>query len=62
MAALLDDPDREVRVSAVHGLARHDDVRCVEAARRLGGPWRPHSAEEYCLDAVGEYERRRDGR
>ncbi|MGV9628838.1 hypothetical protein [Streptomyces sp. NPDC003487] len=35
MAELLDDPIRQVRVVAVYGLARHDDERCVEGARRL---------------------------
>ncbi|MDF3297792.1 hypothetical protein [Streptomyces tropicalis] len=38
-AVLLDDAVRAVRVAAVRGLARHDDERCVEGARRL--PPRP---------------------
>ncbi|MEV6582741.1 HEAT repeat domain-containing protein [Streptomyces sp. NPDC051582] len=62
MAALLDDPDRLVRLSAVYGLALHNDERCVEAARLLG-PARPGSEEEEgYLDAVWRYEWRRDGR
>lgn len=64
MFALLEDVDRQVRVTAVEGLAFHNDERCVEAARRLGPPrQRPgsHSAEFY-LDALWLYERRRDGR
>ncbi|WP_326742065.1 HEAT repeat domain-containing protein [Streptomyces sp. NBC_01768] len=61
MAALLDDTSRPVRVSAVHGLARHDDERCVEGARRLP-PAPPGTSYEYDLDEVWRYERRRDGR
>lgn len=59
--ALLDDASRPVRVSAVHGLARHDDERCVEGARRLP-PAPPGTSYEYDLDEVWRYERRRDGR
>ncbi|MER7520704.1 ankyrin repeat domain-containing protein [Streptomyces sp. NPDC126499] len=61
MAALLDDPDRRVRVAAVHGLARHDDERCVEGDRRLP-PAPPGTPYEYDLDEVWRYEMRRDGR
>ncbi|MFD0338249.1 ankyrin repeat domain-containing protein [Streptomyces sp. NPDC127117] len=61
MAALLDDTSRPVRVAAVHGLARHDDERCVEGARRLP-PAPPGTSYEYDLDEVWRYERRRDGR
>ncbi|MEL5959453.1 HEAT repeat domain-containing protein [Streptomyces sp. CLV115] len=61
MAALLDDASRAVRVSAVQGLARHDDERCVEGARRLP-PAPPGTSYEYELDEVWRYERRRDGR
>lgn len=61
MAALLDDADRRVQVTAVYGLALHHDERCVEAARRLppAPPGTPHEDE---LDAVWRYEWRRDGR
>ncbi|MEV5198441.1 HEAT repeat domain-containing protein [Streptomyces sp. NPDC053720] len=69
MAALLDDTSRPVRAAAVHGLARHDDERCVEGARRLP-PAPPGTSYEYeyeyeyqyDLDEVWRYERRRDGR
>ncbi|MFD7630761.1 HEAT repeat domain-containing protein [Streptomyces sp. NPDC059851] len=49
MAALLDDTDRQVQVAAVHGLALHDDARCVEAARRLGPPQPGFLTEEHYL-------------
>ncbi|MFE5770603.1 hypothetical protein ACFQ7O_19815 [Streptomyces sp. NPDC056485] len=62
MAALLDDTDRMVRLSAVYGLALHDDERCVEAARLLGPAQRGSEEEEGYLDAVWRYEWRRDGR
>ncbi|MEU3430496.1 HEAT repeat domain-containing protein [Streptomyces gardneri] len=62
MAAVLDDTDRLVQLAAVHGLALHNDERCVEAARLLGPPQRGSLEEERCLDAVWRYERRRDGR
>ncbi|MEU2390408.1 HEAT repeat domain-containing protein [Streptomyces sp. NPDC007369] len=61
MAALLDDTDRQVQVAAVHGLALHQDDRCVEAARRLGPPQPGFLAEEHYLDAAWRYEWRRDG-
>ncbi|WP_353962379.1 HEAT repeat domain-containing protein [Streptomyces sp. NBC_01443] len=61
MAALLDDADRRVQVTAVYGLALHDDERCVEAARRLP-PAPPGTPREDELDAVWRYEWRRDGR
>ncbi|MFD3654616.1 HEAT repeat domain-containing protein [Streptomyces sp. NPDC058620] len=61
MAVLLDDADRRVRVIAMHGLARHDDERCVEGERRLP-PAPPGTPHEYDLDEVWRYERRRDGR
>ncbi|MFD2684083.1 ankyrin repeat domain-containing protein [Streptomyces phyllanthi] len=61
MAALLDDAVRRVRVTAVYGLARHDDERCVEGARRLP-PVPPGASYEDDLDEVWRYERRRDGR
>jgi hypothetical protein len=61
MAALLDDPVRRVRLAAVYGLARHDDERCVEGARRLL-PAPPGVIDEYDLFEVGRYEARRDGR
>ncbi|WP_406364899.1 HEAT repeat domain-containing protein [Streptomyces sp. NBC_01546] len=61
MAALLDDTDRRVQVTAVYGLALHNDERCVEAARRLP-PAPPGTPHEYELDAVWRYEWRRDGR
>ncbi|WP_326778173.1 HEAT repeat domain-containing protein [Streptomyces sp. NBC_01445] len=60
MAALLDDADRRVQVTAAYGLALHDDERCVEAARRLP-PTPPGSPHEHELDAVWRYEWRRDG-
>ncbi|MET8102809.1 HEAT repeat domain-containing protein [Streptomyces sp. NPDC005236] len=60
MAALLDDADRRVQVTAVYGLALHDDERCVEAARRLP-PAPPGTPREDELDAVWRYEWRRDG-
>ncbi|MFF4165924.1 hypothetical protein [Streptomyces sp. NPDC001741] len=59
MAALLDDADRRVRLSAVYGLARHDDGRCVEAARRLGPHRAGHADEERYLDEVRLHEWRR---
>ncbi|TXS74484.1 HEAT repeat domain-containing protein [Streptomyces sp. sk2.1] len=59
MAALLDDESRPVRVAAVHGLARHDDERCVEGARRLP-PAPPGTPYEYDLDEVRRHELRRD--
>ncbi|MEU9669636.1 HEAT repeat domain-containing protein [Streptomyces bobili] len=62
MAALLGDADRQVQVAAVHGLALHDDERCVEAARRLGPPQPGAFSEEHYLDVVWRYEWRRDGR
>ncbi|MDX3525418.1 HEAT repeat domain-containing protein [Streptomyces sp. ID05-39B] len=62
MAALLGDADRQVQVAAVHGLALHDDERCVKAARRLGPPQPGAFSEEHYLDAVWRYEWRRDGR
>ncbi|MEV6053658.1 HEAT repeat domain-containing protein [Streptomyces sp. NPDC052107] len=61
MAALLDDPVRRVRVAAVYGLARHDDERCVEGARRLP-PAPPGTPDAYDLFEVGRYEARRDSR
>ncbi|WP_381561014.1 HEAT repeat domain-containing protein [Streptomyces eurythermus] len=61
MAELLDDPIRQVRVVAVYGLARHDDERCVEGARRLP-PAPPGAPYEYDLDAVWRYKLRRDDR
>ncbi|MFD5144608.1 hypothetical protein [Streptomyces sp. NPDC058401] len=61
MAALLDDADREVQVVAVHGLAHHDDERCVEAARRLGPPQPGSLEEEDYLFSARRYEWRRDG-
>ncbi|MFI1701350.1 hypothetical protein [Streptomyces bobili] len=61
MAALLGDPDRQVQVAAVHGLALHNDERCVEAARRLRPPRPGGCSEEHYLDAVWRYEWRRDG-
>ncbi|MER5381963.1 HEAT repeat domain-containing protein [Streptomyces sp. NPDC002688] len=58
MAALLDDAERQVQVAAVHGLALHDDERCVEASRRLG-PARPGTfPEEHYFDAAWRYEGR----
>ncbi|MFF1777892.1 HEAT repeat domain-containing protein [Streptomyces virginiae] len=62
MAAVLDDSDRLVQLSAVYGLALHNDERCVEAARLLGPPQRGSLEEEGYLDAVWRYEWRRDGR
>ncbi|MFD8824497.1 ankyrin repeat domain-containing protein [Streptomyces sp. NPDC059605] len=59
MAALLDDGSRPVRVAAVHGLARHDDGRCLEGAHRLP-PAPPGTPYEYDLDEVRRYELRRD--
>jgi hypothetical protein len=61
MAALLDDAARQVRVAAVYGLARHDDERCVEGARRLPPP-PPGTPHEYDLDEVWRYTLRRDDR
>jgi hypothetical protein len=61
MAALLDDPARRVRVTAVYGLALHDDERCVEGVRHLL-PAPPGAPQEDELDAVWRYERLRDGR
>lgn len=61
MAALLDDTDRRVRVAAAYGLARHDDERCVQGARRLL-PAPPGTPYEYDLDEVWRYEMRRDDR
>ncbi|MEW2176847.1 HEAT repeat domain-containing protein [Streptomyces sp. NPDC005406] len=62
MFALLEDADRRVRVTAVEGLAFHDDERCVEAARRLGPPQQPGSHTVEChLDALWLYKQRRDG-
>ncbi|MFJ2899581.1 ankyrin repeat domain-containing protein [Streptomyces sp. NPDC087218] len=61
MAALLDDGSRPVRVAAVHGLARHDDERCVAGARRLP-PAPPGTPYEHDLDEVWRYELRRDAR
>lgn len=61
MAALLDDADRRVQVTAVYGLALHNDERCVEAERRLP-PAPPGTPREDELDAVWRYEWRRDGR
>ncbi|MET7608124.1 ankyrin repeat domain-containing protein [Streptomyces avermitilis] len=61
MAELLDDPIRQVRVVAVYGLARHDDERCVEGARRLP-PASPGAPYEYDLDEVWRYKLRRDDR
>ncbi|WP_158939440.1 HEAT repeat domain-containing protein [Streptomyces sp. NRRL S-87] len=62
MAAVLDDPDRLVRLAAVYGLALHDDERCVEAARSLGPPQRGSLEEESYLEAAWRYEWRRDRR
>ncbi|MEV4191245.1 HEAT repeat domain-containing protein [Streptomyces toxytricini] len=61
MAVLLDDPERQVRLEAVHGLALHEDERCVEAAKRLGPP-RPgfHEEEYYRLEAAWRYEWNRE--
>ncbi|AQT71997.1 HEAT repeat domain-containing protein [Streptomyces sp. fd1-xmd] len=61
MAALLDHPDRRVQLAAVHGLARHDDERCVQAAQRLGPP-RPgfRDEERSYLEAAWRYEWRRE--
>ncbi|MGW0699650.1 HEAT repeat domain-containing protein [Streptomyces sp. NPDC002867] len=61
MATLLDDVIRQVRVAAVYALARHDDERCVEGARRLPPP-PPGTPHEYDLDEVWRYRLRRDGR
>ncbi|AXE25954.1 hypothetical protein C0216_23085 [Streptomyces globosus] len=60
LAALLDHPERRVRLEAVQSLALHRDERCVEAAKRLGPP-RPGYREEelYCLEAAWRFERRR---
>ncbi|MCX5008979.1 HEAT repeat domain-containing protein [Streptomyces sp. NBC_00638] len=55
MAALLDDAERSVQVAAVHGLALHDDERCVEASRRLGPPQPGTFPEEHYLDAAWRY-------
>ncbi|MFB4426038.1 HEAT repeat domain-containing protein [Streptomyces sp. QL37] len=60
MAALLDDEDRHVRVIAAYGLARHDDDRCVEGARRLGPPQPGRPDEEHYLGEAWSYGRRRD--
>ncbi|MEV7169767.1 HEAT repeat domain-containing protein [Streptomyces sp. NPDC093224] len=62
LAAALDDPERPVRLAAVHGLALRDDERCVEAARRLGPPQRGSLEEEFYLGEVWRYEWRRDHR
>ncbi|WP_133895389.1 hypothetical protein [Streptomyces sp. KS 21] len=62
LAARLDDTDRQVQVVAVHGLALHDDERCVQAARRLGPAQPGFLNEESYLDSVWRYEWRRDGR
>ncbi|WP_330300227.1 hypothetical protein [Streptomyces sp. NBC_00503] len=59
MAALLGDTDRRVQVTAVYGLALHDDERCVEASRLLP-PAPPGTPYEYELDAVWRYTMRRD--
>lgn len=56
LAAALADADRPVQLTAVYGLAVHDDVRCVEAARLLGPPRRGSLEEEHCLDAARRYE------
>ncbi|MFE6973056.1 HEAT repeat domain-containing protein [Streptomyces sp. NPDC057682] len=56
LAAALGDADRLVQLTAVHGLAVHDNVRCVEAARLLGPLRRGSLEEEHCLDAVRRYE------
>ncbi|MEU9714908.1 ankyrin repeat domain-containing protein [Streptomyces sp. NPDC047976] len=61
-AAVLDDPDRLVRLAAAYGLALHHDERCVEAARLLGPPRRGSLEEEHYLGAVWRYEWRRDRR
>ncbi|MFB7330787.1 HEAT repeat domain-containing protein [Streptomyces adustus] len=61
MAALLDDADRQVQVAAVHGLALHDDGRCVAAARRLGPPRPGFLTEEHYLDTAWRYAWRHDG-
>ncbi|MFI6892565.1 HEAT repeat domain-containing protein [Streptomyces sp. NPDC050256] len=63
MSVLLEDGDRKVRITAVEGLAFHDDERCVEGARRLGPP-QEHpgtSSVELHLDALWLYRQRRDG-
>ncbi|MGQ4356001.1 hypothetical protein [Streptomyces drozdowiczii] len=62
LAALLGDTDRMVQLTAVYGLALHDDERCVEAARLLGPPQRGSLEEEGYLDEVRRYQWRRDGR
>ncbi|MFG2946184.1 HEAT repeat domain-containing protein [Streptomyces adustus] len=61
IAALLDDTDRQVQVAAVHGLALHQDGRCVAAARRLGPPQPGFLTEEHYLDAAWHYAWRHDG-
>ncbi|MER5400608.1 hypothetical protein [Streptomyces sp. NPDC002599] len=62
MAALLDDAERQVQVAAVHGLALHEDERCVRASHRLGPPRPGFLAEEHYLEAAWRYEWRREGR
>ncbi|MHC6628793.1 HEAT repeat domain-containing protein [Streptomyces globosus] len=60
-AALLDHPERRVRLEAVQALALHRDERCVDAAKRLGPPRPGHQEEElYCLEAAWRYERHRE--
>ncbi|MGQ4379491.1 HEAT repeat domain-containing protein [Streptomyces sp. SAS_267] len=61
MAALLDDAERQVQIAAVHGLALHEDERCVPASHRLGPPRPGVLAEEHCLEAAWRYEWRREG-
>ncbi|MEY2242191.1 hypothetical protein AB8A21_04425 [Streptomyces sp. BF23-18] len=61
MAALLDDAERQVQIAAVHGLALHEDERCVPASHRLGPPRRGVLTEEHCLEAAWRYEWRREG-
>ncbi|MFD3677676.1 HEAT repeat domain-containing protein [Streptomyces sp. NPDC058613] len=62
MAALLHHPERRVQLVAVHGLALHEDERCVEGADRLGPP-RPGFQDEEMgyLDVAWRYMWRRDG-
>ncbi|MFD6553551.1 hypothetical protein [Streptomyces sp. NPDC058398] len=60
MAALLDDAERQVQIAAVHGLALHEDERCVPASHRLGPPRRGVLTEEHCLEAAWRYEWRRE--
>ncbi|MFE6764558.1 hypothetical protein [Streptomyces sp. NPDC057689] len=60
MAAVLGDTDRMVQLTAVYGLALHNDERCVAAARLLGPPLHGSLEEEGYFDEVRRYEWRRD--